>query len=78
MTVTECPHGDVAELCPPCQRAPHMLDAPPDVSRPFAARFEGVCAGCDGPVSLGERIRRCEREDSVQFRHDDAACIPEE
>lgn len=59
---TECPHGrPLGEGCIPCiddGMATTGLVPYEVVSRPFAARFGGICDGCGGPIWVGQQIVR--------------------
>lgn len=71
--MSECIHGGLPEICPPCQGTP---TAPPAVERshPFTAKYDGRCAGCGFDIYPGQRIARQARDDrQAEFCHVD--CI---
>lgn len=77
--MSECEHGTPGGAmggCPPCQGS--ARERTPTPLRAFAARYVGECRGCGGPIGIGESIVALDREWGAEYRHDDAACVPEE
>lgn len=57
---TECPHGDDATICPPCQRAPTMPRSDParlfEQPTTIQARYDGTCTSCSSSIIIGDWI----------------------
>lgn len=78
--MNECEHGAIGEeilTCPPCQNTASLPPAEhPDWSRPFPARYEGSCFGCDFVVRPGERVRVAELDNGRKVvAHDNERCL---
>lgn len=61
MSFEECPHGDDATLCPPCQDAgkPYRT-AGRDPGTGTYAKYATRCVGCDDWIEPGDRIANVE------------------
>ena len=53
----ECPHGmEDPSWCSLCSQPSVLDELQGDISRPFAARYDGHCEECNLPVRVGERL----------------------
>lgn len=58
MTAERCPHDVHPRACSTCRQDDaidrHIAGT---ASRPFTARFDGVCRGCGFDIRAGEQVR---------------------